>query len=165
MTPEQAKFLLDYSYPIAVNEAKITRKVIAAMPASQEEYKPSDKCMTASELAYHLASADVWFLNSIVKGAFEMGGETGDKPKTPEQITAWYDANFGPALEKVKAMTPEQLAANINFFGMMDAPAVTFLDFMVRHSVHHRGQLSSYLRPMGGKVPSIYGGSADEPMK
>ncbi len=165
MTPEQAKFLLDYSCPTLVRESKITQKVITAMPAGQEAYKPSDKCMTASELAYHLASADVWFLNSIASGSFVAGGDTGDKPSTPEQIVAWYETNFAPALDKVKAMTPDQLAANISFFGMMDAPAVSYLNFMLLHSAHHRGQLSSYLRPMGGKVPAIYGGSADEPMK
>ena len=47
---------------------------------------------------------------------------------------------------------------------MITAPRVTFLSLNLRHLVHHRGQLSAYLRPMGGKVPSIYGGSADEPM-
>jgi uncharacterized damage-inducible protein DinB len=47
---------------------------------------------------------------------------------------------------------------------MFNLPRVTYLQFMQKHMVHHRGQLSAYLRPMGAKVPSIYGGSADEPM-
>ena len=50
----------------------------------------------------------------------------------------------------------------LDFFGMMQMPAVVFLQLCIKHSVHHRGQLSAYLRPMGGKVPSIYGPSADE---
>jgi uncharacterized damage-inducible protein DinB len=41
---------------------------------------------------------------------------------------------------------------------------VVYVAFMSNHSIHHRGQLSTYLRPMGSKVPSIYGGSADEPI-
>jgi uncharacterized damage-inducible protein DinB len=45
---------------------------------------------------------------------------------------------------------------------MMTLPAYVYLSFVQNHSVHHRGQLSAYLRPMGGKVPSIYGPSADE---
>jgi uncharacterized damage-inducible protein DinB len=49
-------------------------------------------------------------------------------------------------------------------FGMFNLPAVMYLQFMLNHSIHHRGQLSAYLRPMGAKVPSIYGGSFDEPM-
>ena len=48
---------------------------------------------------------------------------------------------------------------------MINAPAVTFLNFMNVHAIHHRGQLSAYLRPMGAKVPKIYGGSADEPFQ
>jgi len=53
----------------------------------------------------------------------------------------------------------------IPFFGVMEMPAVAYLNFMNLHTAHHRGQLSTYLRPMGSKVPSIYGGSADEPFK
>jgi uncharacterized damage-inducible protein DinB len=47
---------------------------------------------------------------------------------------------------------------------MMKMPAASFLSFAINHGVHHRGQLAAYLRPMGSRVPSIYGGSADEPM-
>ena len=47
--------------------------------------------------------------------------------------------------------------------GAFNFPAVIYLSFLIRHQVHHRGQLSVYLRPMGAKVPAIYGGSFDEP--
>ncbi len=57
------------------------------------------------------------------------------------------------------------LAAKIPFFGVMNEPLVAYLNMMIVHSVHHRGQLSAYLRPMGAKVPDIYGGSADEPFQ
>jgi uncharacterized damage-inducible protein DinB len=46
-------------------------------------------------------------------------------------------------------------------FGFLQMPAVGFLSLLIRHSAHHRGQLSSYLRAMGGRVPAIYGPSAD----
>jgi len=49
------------------------------------------------------------------------------------------------------------------FFGM-NFPAYVYILFMNNHSIHHRGQLAAYLRPCGGKVPDIYGGSADTPM-
>ena len=58
-------------------------------------------------------------------------------------------------------MSGEQLVGIIDLFGMMQVPAVGMISMCVKHSVHHRGQLSSYLRAMGGKVPSIYGPSAD----
>ncbi len=68
-------------------------------------------------------------------------------------------------LEKVKAMSVEDIAREVDFFGWMKMPAVGLGSMAVRHTAHHRGQLSSYLRAMGGKVPGIYGPSADEPME
>jgi uncharacterized damage-inducible protein DinB len=61
-------------------------------------------------------------------------------------------------------MTGDELAKIVDFYGMFQLPAAAYLNFANVHCIHHRGQLSAYLRPMGGKVPSIYGGSADEPM-
>ena len=58
-------------------------------------------------------------------------------------------------------MSGEALASTLNLFDMMKAPAVNFLGMALKHSVHHRGQLSTYLRAMGGKIPGIYGPSAD----
>jgi uncharacterized damage-inducible protein DinB len=81
------------------------------------------------------------------------------------QAIALYKAKLPVALEKIKGLPGEQLAKEMNMFGVFNFPTVVYLSFLIRHSVHHRGQLSTYLRPMGGKVPSIYGGSADEPMQ
>ena len=69
--------------------------------------------------------------------------------------------------EKVKALRAlpaDTLASELDFFGFMKGPRATFLAMAQNHSVHHRGQLAAYLRAMGSRVPSIYGGSADEPM-
>ena len=59
------------------------------------------------------------------------------------------------------ALPAEALVKVIDFRGVFKLPAVNFLEFGMRHSIHHRGQLSMYLRPMGAKVPSIYGESYD----
>jgi len=69
---------------------------------------------------------------------------------------------MSPIIEKLSAYTPEEAARIIDFGGFMQAPAAGIITFAMGHSIHHRGQLSSYIRPMGGKVPSIYGPSADE---
>lgn len=58
----------------------------------------------------------------------------------------------------------EELAATMDFFGKLKMPAASFVGFANNHSVHHRGQLATYLRAMGSKVPAIYGASADFPM-
>lgn len=70
----------------------------------------------------------------------------------PSGLVARYLAESGEAEARVRAGGGEDLA-----------PAVRLVSFMTHHSIHHRGQLSAYLRPMGAKVPSIYGPSADEP--
>ena len=63
---------------------------------------------------------------------------------------------------RVNAMTAEELLKPVDFFGMFNFPAAMYLNFLFGHSVHHRGELAVYLRPMGSKCPSIYGPSADE---
>ena len=162
MTPEQAKFLLDFTLPTLKKETATTAKVIAATPNANLDYRPSERCMPAAELLWHIASADMMFLDGILNGSFGKGAEKPASVATPEQISAWYTENTSAAIDKISAFTPEEAARIIDFHGFMQAPAAGFVMFAVGHSIHHRGQLSSYIRPMGGKVPSIYGPSADE---
>jgi uncharacterized damage-inducible protein DinB len=63
----------------------------------------------------------------------------------------------------LKKLSKENLATRVDFIGLRNDPAVAYLNIAIRHSVHHRGQLSAYLRPMGARVPAIYVESADEP--
>ena len=80
---------------------------------------------------------------------------------TPADAVARYREKVPAALARVRAMSGEQLSQTIDFFGAIQMPALNFLQMAVKHSVHHRGQLSTYLRAMGGRVPGIYGPSAD----
>ena len=82
----------------------------------------------------------------------------------PSDIVCWYEEAFAASFEKVSKLTPEFWATPLNFFEIYNLPAAMYLQFMLLHTVHHRGQLCAYLRPMGAKVPNIYGGSFDEPM-
>jgi uncharacterized damage-inducible protein DinB len=63
----------------------------------------------------------------------------------------------------LKELSDEDLATHVDFIGLRKDPAVAYLNIAIRHSVHHRGQLSTYLRLMGARVPAIYVESADEP--
>jgi uncharacterized damage-inducible protein DinB len=83
---------------------------------------------------------------------------------TPQDAIARYNEKIPAAMERVRGLSGEELARQIDMLGFMQLPAVNFLALTVKHSVHHRGQLSAYLRAMGGKVPGIYGPSADTPM-
>ncbi|MGD1069453.1 MAG: DinB family protein [Bryobacteraceae bacterium] len=162
MTPEQARFLLDFTLPTLKQETATTAKVIAAAPNANLDYRPSERCMPASELLWHIASADVMFLEGIVSGGFGQSPAQPEDIKTPEQISRWYTQRMSAAIEKLSAYTPEEAARILDFYGFVQLPAAGIVTFALGHSIHHRGQLSSYLRPMGGKIPSIYGPSADE---
>lgn len=144
------------------NEMELTKKVIAAIPDDEKDYRPDPKARSAWELAWHLASCDVQMTDEIADQKFSMEPRFKE-PKTVAELVEWYDANFKRAMNRVHAMTPEQLCTPVDFYGVFNFPAVMYLPFVNNHSIHHRGQLSVYLRPMGSKVPSIYGGSADEP--
>ena len=146
-------------------EIEITKKVLAAIPEDKRDYRPDPNARTAWDLAWHIANTDVQFLNGIADLKFTMANPAeADKPKTIAEIVAWYDTNAKRALDRVRAMTAEQLLTPVPFF-MFNLPAVFYLGFVNNHSIHHRGELATYLRPMGSKVPSIYGGSFDEPIR
>ncbi|HLH31226.1 MAG TPA: DinB family protein [Terriglobia bacterium] len=164
MTPESAKVLCKVFTDTSASEAETTKKVFRAVPDDKKSYKPDPKSMTAHELAWHIASAEIMFYDMVLTGK----GPSGPPPAAPPTIGAildWYETNHRDRVAKVNALPGEKLAENLQFFGVMNFPAVMYLDMMNRHAIHHRGQLSTYLRPMGSKVPAIYGGSADEPMK
>jgi uncharacterized damage-inducible protein DinB len=164
LTPEMAAGFRAVMLDGVTRELEITKKVIAAIPDAKAQYKPDPHARTAWELAWHLANSDVQFLDAIADLKFTMATpDEKDKPKTVAELVDWYDKNFKRAAAKVWALTPEQLATPVDFMGVFNFPAVSYLGFLNNHSIHHRGALATYLRPMGAKCPSIYGGSFDEP--
>ena len=167
MTPDQATFLAQYFANIFDREGPTTTKVLKAVPNEKRDYRPDDKSRTAWELAKHVAAADIWFLDSICDGAFVYDPE-GEQKMTAEletmnDVVEFYKREFPKRVARLRSTSGEQLAKEIDFFGLMKQPAIAFIDFANNHGIHHRGQLAAYLRAMGSKVPSMYGGSADEP--
>jgi uncharacterized damage-inducible protein DinB len=143
-------------------EAETTKKVISAVPDAKADYRPDPNARTARELMWHLANTDVQFLDGIADLNFKMESPE-HKPQTSAEITAWYDEHVKSGIARIEAMSAEQLLTPVNFYGVFNMPSVFYLGFLNNHSIHHRGELATYLRPMGSKVPSIYGGSFDEP--
>jgi uncharacterized damage-inducible protein DinB len=165
MTPDFLKALCGVFVKGLQSEFPITSKVLAAVPDQNTDYRPDAKSKTALELAWHIAATDIWFIHGIAGHNFQIAPpEMPAGVKTGAEISAWYDKAIVEEMPKIDAMTAEQLGTPVDFFGMANFPAVFYLQFMNNHTIHHRGQLSTYLRAMGGKCPSIYGGSADEPM-
>ncbi len=162
ITPEFAAGFRQLMLDGLMRELEVTKRVLAAVPDDKSDYRPDPHARTARELAWHIANTDVQFLNGIAALEFKM--ENPDrKPQTSAEITQWYDENFKRAAERVLALTPQQLCTPVNFMGAFNFPAVAYLGFLNNHSIHHRGELATYLRPMGSKCPAIYGGSYDEP--
>ena len=169
MNAEQAKILVESFAGMMENEVPTTCKVLAAVKSGDGNYKPDEKARSARELAAHMATSDNWFLQSIIDGRFEFNPEEAGKAeaqfKDVDEIVAYYQKSVPDKLKQLRALPAETLAREVDFFGMMKLPAVSYLGLANNHSIHHRGQLAAYLRPMGSKVPAIYGGSADEPMQ
>jgi uncharacterized damage-inducible protein DinB len=162
MTAENATFLLHNVYlPALKNESQLTKKVMEAVPADRADHRPDPVSKTAMELVRHIAAADVRFADTVINGKFETGAVLPEDLKTPAEIAAWYERTYAQRLDALTKLTSEQLMKMVDFRGMFQRPAVMFLMIGAHHTIHHRGQLSSYLRCMGAKVPSIYGESYD----
>jgi len=148
--------------PTLKNEHQTTRRVIEAIPLDKGDYRPDAVSKTALELAWHIAASEQRFFGGIPVGAFDFSPiPRPESAANSAGIAAWFEESFAANLRKLEGLSGEQLARSMDFRGMFQLPAVGFIQLALNHTIHHRGQLSVYLRPMGGKVPSIYGESYD----
>jgi uncharacterized damage-inducible protein DinB len=163
MQPDQADFLLRSVFvPGLRNEHRVTKNVIEAIPLDKGTYRPDGISKSALDLAWHIVAAEMRFLEAVLAGEFDLSPRPiPDSIKNSADLVAWYAENFEPRVEKLLTLSPEQLTKIVDFRGIFQLPAVNYLNFIINHTVHHRGQLSMYLRPMGAKVPAIYGESFD----
>ncbi|HEY2546586.1 MAG TPA: DinB family protein [Candidatus Acidoferrum sp.] len=162
MTADNATFLLHGVYlPAIKNESQLTKKLFDAVPAAKADYRPDTVSKTAMELVRHIAAADVRFADTVIAGQFSAAAVLPEGLNTPAEVSAWYERTYAERMEALSKLSGEQLMKVVDFRGIIQRPAVMFLMMGAHHSIHHRGQLSSYLRCMGAKVPSIYGESFD----
>lgn len=165
MTSEGAKAAADVLCNGWQAEMTATSKVLAAVKDDNRNYKPDPKSRSAWELATHLATADVWFIDSIVAGKFSFDPEGAKKAEgqfsDAKSVADFYERTLPAKLNELRQLPGDTLAEPMDFFGMMQMPRVQFIAMANNHSMHHRGQLAAYLRAMGSKVPDIYGPSAD----
>ena len=163
MQPDQATFLLnDVFLPNLKNEHRLTMKVIEAIPLDKGDYRPDEISKTALELAWHVVVMEQRFLNGVAAGGFDFSPiPRPETVKNSADMANLYDQTFESNFQKVAALSPEQASKVLDFRGIFQLPAVAFLRASMSHTIHHRGQLSTYLRALGGKVPAIYGESYD----
>jgi uncharacterized damage-inducible protein DinB len=162
MDPQHAAIARDIEIQTFKAERPITRRVIEAIPANKAEFKPDPVIKSALDLAFHIVGAEHRFVQAVLNGAFDFTN-TGRPAEltTPADIIRWADAKFEADMTHLARVSPQDLTKVIDFRGIFQMPAVAFLRIGLNHSIHHRGQLSMYLRPMGAAVPAIYGESYD----
>lgn len=160
---EQARFLLESVYlPALRTEHRITKNIIEAIPLDKGDFRPDDVARSAMDLAWHIVMAEMRFLSAVPAGEFDLSPRPlPDSIETSLDLNDWYVENFAARLDALEKASDDQLQKVIDFRGLFQLPAVMYLEFILHHTIHHRGQLSTYLRPMGAKVPSIYGESYD----
>lgn len=163
MRPEEAQFLFRFLLPQLQSEQAVTASVLAAVPGEAGDYRPGPKAMSAFEVARHIAICELWFLDAILNGQFDEEARPPASIVTCAEIADWFTENAGRRVALLERLSGEQLAREIDYIGLRNDPAVAYLNIALRHTVHHRGQLSAYLRGMGARVPAIYVESADEP--
>ncbi len=139
-------------------------RVLKAMPPGRLDYRPDPKSRTAGELGFLLATEEVALLALLETGTIDWKDEP--PAASVEQIVAAYEKNAATVNERLARLDAAGWEKQGRFLMggaevWKDTVANMFWG-MLFDAIHHRGQLSTYLRPMGGKVPSIYGPSADD---
>jgi uncharacterized damage-inducible protein DinB len=148
----------------------LTRRVLERVPDGQFDWRPHPSSVTLGRLAEHLAEMPEWALLTMARSTLERTTERPEgyeRPATRYAVLALFDRNLGAGRATVVGKTdPEFLAPWTLRAGgkeMFTMPKVTVLrNFVLNHMVHHRGQMTVYLRMLGVPVPSIYGPSGDE---
>lgn len=163
LQPEHANTLLQVTLPALKNEHRITKRIIEAIPPGKGDYRPDPNSMTAFDLAWHIVSAENMFLDVPSSGDFNFSNNSRPESiRNSADVAQWYADAFAANFDRLTRLSTEQLMKVVDFRGIFQLPAVLYLEVGLKHSIHHRGQLTVYLRPMGAKVPSIYGESYDD---
>ncbi len=139
-------------------------KVLRALPEKQLAYSPHERSTCAGALAWQLADEQKQLCDLLDKGQVEFKPE--DYPRKLRDIVAAWDKATDELRRRLKSVDDKKWASQAKFIVngkpiWTDTMENMFWGYLF-DMVHHRGQLSSYLRPMGGKVPAIYGPSADD---
>ena len=141
------------------NEAKTTRNVISRIPEGSD-YRPDPKSRTAKEIAWQVVCEEKMIIEALENGKAEWAPPP--MPGTMQEVLDAYEKQSEGMTERWNALPQEKWEGNLEFFGSA-RPAGPMAWSFLFDIVHHRGQITTYLRPMGAKVPQIYGPSGDEP--
>ena len=148
-------------------EVAATQRVLDAVPEKNVDWRPHPKSRSAVELTAFVAGHAPILAQFLETG--EVRAQPMEPPKSIKQAASVFSA-VAPKLEKALKAVDEKAwdTKKATLYGpdgtvWQSAPLGGMVWSTLFDLIHHRGQLSTYIRPMGGKVPSIYGPSADDP--
>ncbi len=140
-------------------------RVLKAIPEGGSDYRPDPKARSAAELAWVLAVEEAALLSLIDTGVVEW--KDSAPPGRVDAIVAAFERDSAEVNARLERLDEAAWAKKVRFLmgsgGAWEDELSQMVWGFLFDAIHHRGQLSTYLRPMGGKVPSIYGPSADDP--
>ena len=141
------------------HEAATTRKVLSRIPEGSD-YRPDPKSRTAREIAWQIVCEEKMIIDALESGKAEWAPPP--MPQTMKEVLQAYEQQSAGLPARWKALPAVRWDGELEFFGSK-RPASPMAWSFLFDIVHHRGQITTYLRPMGSKVPQIYGPSGDEP--
>ncbi len=141
------------------HESATTRKVIARIPEGSD-YRPDPKSRTASEIAWQIVCEETMIIDGMENGRAEWS--PAPAPASMKEMLEVFDRQSADIIRRWKSLPADRWNGTMEFFGGERAasPMAWSVLFDI---VHHRGQITTYLRPMGSTVPQVYGPSGDEP--
>ena len=140
-------------------ESRTTRNVLARIPESSA-YRPDPRSRTAQEIAWQIVCEEKMLLDALESGKAEWA--PSPMPDSMRDVLAEYERQSAEVMRRWDALPQSKWDGSLAFFGS-ERPASPMAWSFLFDIVHHRGQITTYLRPMGSTVPQIYGPSADEP--
>jgi len=141
------------------NEAKTTSRVLARIPEGSD-YRPDPKSRTAQEIAWQIVCEEKMIIDALESGRVEWAPPP--IPASMREIAETYDRQSADIVARWRALDDARWDGMLEFFGAQRSASAMAWSFLF-DIVHHRGQITTYLRPMGSTVPQIYGPSGDEP--
>ena len=141
------------------DESKTTGKVLGRIPEGSD-YRPDKKSRTAQEIAWQIVCEEKLIIEALEDGKAEWAPPP--MPTSMKDIVAAYEKQSAAIVARWKKLPAERWDGKLEFFGKQ-RPASPMAWSFLFDIVHHRGQITIYLRPMGSTVPQIYGPSGDEP--
>lgn len=142
-----------------IDESATTGKVLSRIPDGST-YRPDAKSRTAQEIAWQIVCEEKMLIEALESGT--AAWEPSATPAAMSEISAAYQKQSADIAKRLQAMPNERWNGTLKWFGS-ERPAPPMAWSFLFDIVHHRGQITTYLRPMGSTVPQIYGPSADEP--